>query len=196
MGRKQGTGKPDPGKDRTAHDAARGKKIPTLTDLSREMPTPEYIAKLEETLADEATDRSAAIMAAALLEQALYDALRCHMVDCGDAVMNSWFYDANAPFGTFSAKIKLGRALGLYGEKTEAILCGLKDIRNVFAHRSMPIDFTHPRIVLEVSGLAKDPMIGERPVRTRYISLCLAWAKLLLFDAHKHGGKDMAITYP
>src|SRR5689334_10151810 len=96
--RERGTGTPDPNKDRSAHEAARGRKMPTLSDLSREMPSAEHIARLEDILSEERTDRSAAIMAASLLEQALYDALRTRMVDCGESAMNSWFYDANAPF--------------------------------------------------------------------------------------------------
>lgn len=183
-------------KDRSAHEASRGKKLVALSSLSREFPTEDELLNFGDILAAEPSDRSAAIMAAGLVEQSLYVAVTSRMADPGPAILNTWFEDANAPFATFAAKIKLGRALGIYGPKMDKMLCRIKDIRNVFAHRSTPITFTNPNIEAAVMKMNPRPMTGSTPVRTRYCAVCLATAKLLIKDAFKQGGKEIELSFP
>ncbi len=183
-------------KDRSAHEALRGKKMATLSSLSRELPTEDELFNFGDILSAEPSDRSAAIMAAGLVEQALYVAATSRMADPGPAIRNTWFEDANAPFATFAAKIKLGRALGIYGPKMDKTLCRIKDVRNVFAHRSTPIDFTHPSVEAAVMKMNSQPMTGSTPVRTRYCAICLATTKLLIKDAFEQGGKEIALSFP
>lgn len=194
--RRQTEARREPEKDRSAHEASRGKKLVALSSLSREFPTEDELLNFGDILAAEPSDRSAAIMAAGLVEQSLYVAVTSRMADPGPAIITTWFEDANAPFATFAAKIKLGRALGIYGPKMDKMLCSIKDVRNVFAHRSTPINFTHPNIEAAVMKMNQRPMTGPTPVRTRYCAVCLATAKLLIKDAFEQGGKEIELSFP
>lgn len=184
-----------PGKDRSAHEAARGKKMKTLSELSRELPSKKNLLRFLDILAEEPSDRSAAIMAAGLCEQALLEMINTHMPDVGATARKEWFEGASAPFATFSAKIKLGRALAIYGPKTEDRLTRIKDIRNVFAHRSSPIKFTHPTIKQEVAKLAP-PTPMERGIRVRYGAVCFGYARTFIDIAHKNAGTDLILKLP
>lgn len=174
--------------------------MPTLSDLSREMPSPETVSRFLDILAEDPSDRSAAIMAAGYLEHALYIAITTRIVDPGPADLASWFDAANAPFGTFAAKIKLGRALAAYGPKTEERLSLIKDIRNVFAHRSTPIDFSHPTIIKETKRLSTNPMPEPKgnanPARVRYCAACFKLGQILLGQAMEHEGKELVVPIP
>lgn len=194
-GAPKGSGKPDPTKDRSAHEAARGLQLPSLSELSRELPSEEVLGNFIGIVDGESSDRSAAIMAASLVEQALFTAVFCRLADCGEAARNAWFHEANAPFGTFSAKIKLGRALGIYGPQMEKRLEKVKNVRNVFAHRTSPIDFKHPSIEAEINTMMPNA-IKTDAARVRYCATCLALARLLVDDSFKNGGKTMPVSYP
>jgi hypothetical protein len=97
--------------------------------------------------------------------------------------------DGNAPFAVFAAKIKLGRALGVYGPKMDETLGCIKCVRDVIAHQSTPRNFTNPSIEAAVIKIDKKPMTGSTTVRTRYCAICLATTKLLIKDAFEQGGK-------
>jgi hypothetical protein len=166
-----------------------------LADLSKQRPSAAELEQYPELTSAE-TDRAAAIMASAVTEHALESAISCRLVDHGDDVRKTWFEGDNAPFGTFSSKIQLGMALGIYGKKMLGQLIALKNIRNQFAHCSAPLDFSNPAIVKAVEGLRPDhPLIGEKPIRTRYLSTCIALAKLLALDAHEQAGTTIQIRF-
>jgi hypothetical protein len=183
-------------RDRSHHEAARGKKLPKLSDLSRELPSEHDQETFLEMLSAEPSDRSAAIMAAGLVEQALYEAIKCRLADPGESGLRDWFDAPNAPFGTFAAKIKLGRGLAVYGPKMESKLGLIKDIRNVFAHRSTHIDFANPTIANEVKKFLDKPAKQGVRIRAIYSAVCLATAKLLIDDAFKNGGKEIEVSFP
>ena len=115
---------------------SRQAKQPTLAALSRELPTE---AELENyfDFTQQESDRGLAIMAGSLVENALRMAIMCRFADPGEAISKGWFEGPSAPFGSFAAKIKLGRALAIYADKMEQQLSLLKDIRNAFAHRNL-----------------------------------------------------------
>lgn len=131
-------------KDRSAHEASRGKKA-SLAALSREMPAIADIDQFLKTLISE-QDRSAAIMASSFTERGLELAIRSKLADPGEVITRSWFEGMGAPFGTFSAKIGLGEALAIFGPKMAFRLNAIREIRNAFAHSIMPIDFGHSTI--------------------------------------------------
>ena len=56
-------------------------------------------------------------------------------------------FDSDDMLGTFGAKIKMGHALQLYGDITRADLNCVKDIRNVFAHAKMKLDFSNSEVI-------------------------------------------------
>ena len=193
--RKQGTGQPDPAKDRSAHDAARGVKQMALSDISKQLPTEDQIENYLDLLLDE-SDRGAAIMASGFAEQALQTAICSRVADHGETVRKSWFEGDNAPFATFSAKIQLGMALGIYADKMRDQLITIKNIRNQFAHCSVPLDFSHPAIVGAVRSLRNEELPELDKARARYCAMCLAIAQLLIVDAFEKGGQKFLIRYP
>jgi hypothetical protein len=185
----KGTGSPQPGKDRSAHKAARGKKV-SLDALAKELPDEHHLATYSELLTAE-SDRSAAIMASAFVEQTLWVMLNSFTVDAGEQVRKQWFEGATAPFRSFSAKIELGYAIGIYGPLTKGRLDRIRNIRNVFAHRSLPLDFTHPTLKDECAKLFEVPFLkdADSPVRTRYCTACLWLGDKFIRIAVKHGAK-------
>lgn len=164
------------GKSRSAHEAARGSRLPTLSELSREWPTREQVFDFGNLVGLDANDRAGVIMAAALVEQALLMVVSIYLPNIEVKVQKEWFEDANAPFGSFSSKIKLGRALAIYGARTESDLIVIKNIRNVFAHRSLPLDFSHPSIQKEALKLkSNEEKTQARGIYYENCSRLVAW---------------------
>lgn len=151
----------------------------TLQDLSRELPSKTdqiyYLTYLHSE-----SDRGAAIMAAAFVERTLEDQIRLNIQDPGGGVADSWFEGINAPFGTFSAKIALGRALGLYNDEIQSVLTVIKNVRNAFAHRSLPLKFDHPTVLEECKFLCPEQVRDkENDARHIFTTCCLTMIRLL-----------------
>ena len=88
---------------------------------------------------EEQTDRGAAIIAAAFLDERLSEAILSRLrplPDVTDKLLSS-----SGPVGTFSAKIDLAYALGYYGERSHRDLHLVRKIRNKFAHTLEPTGF-------------------------------------------------------
>lgn len=180
---------------------SRQAKQRTLSDLSRTRPDEEEIAALHSLLVDDKeSDRGAALIAGALVEAGLETCLSCRFVDCGDTARKGLFEGSGAPLSNFAQKIKVGRALGIYGPETEKALNRVKDIRNAFAHALRPLDFLNPTIVSACKGFEPLPLdAGDStlaPARVRYIGHCLALFRILITDANDEGGKDILVNYP
>jgi hypothetical protein len=181
MGRKQGTGHPDPNKDRSVHLKARGVKKLTLSELTRLLPSASELHNYYTHIQNE-SDRGAATMAAALVERALEDQIRGRLHDPGDGTADLWFVGTNAPFRTFSAKIALGRALGVYDDSVERLLVCVKNIRNTFAHGMVPLDFSNAALAEECAKLIpkdEDPAPHNLNARNNFAYGCLALARIL-----------------
>jgi|tagenome__1003787_1003787.scaffolds.fasta_scaffold20988116_7 hypothetical protein len=177
MARKMGTGQPDPTKDRSAHEAARGVKKVTMRDLARQLPSEDDLSNYHDRMNDE-SDRGAAVLAAALVERALEDAIRSKLIDPGDGTADEWFEGINAPFRTFSAKISLARALDIIDARIEDVLSTVKDVRNVFAHGMISLDFNHPTIAKECQKLRPQTVsIDDYAPRQLFGVSCLTLAR-------------------
>ena len=92
--------------------------------------------KLMETLIEEMgsqTDRGAAIIGAAWVEEAMTAAIEAYLYPSSKA----WdgLFGNYGPMSTFSAKIDLARLLGMVSEVIRADLRIIRDVRNEFAHR-------------------------------------------------------------
>jgi DNA-binding MltR family transcriptional regulator len=81
----------------------------------------------------EQTDRGAAIIATAWLEEAMSAAIESFL----QADTKTWqrLFDGNGPLATLSAKIDLARLLGLITETIRSDLHIIREIRNEFAHQ-------------------------------------------------------------
>ncbi len=165
--------------------------------LSKELPSEHDLTSYIDLLSPE-SDRGAAIMASALLEQTLYVALNSFLVDEGEAARRDWFEGPTAPFRSFSAKIELGFAIGIYGPDTKPRLDVIRNIRNVFAHRSLPLTFEHPTVRAECRKLFDREFLpnADEPARTRYCAACLHFADKLIRISVKHGGKEIHRDLP
>lgn len=169
----------------------------SLDALSKELPTEHDLTSFSMLLSAE-SDRGSAIMSSAFVEQTLWAMLNSFLVDEGETVRKEWFEGATAPFGSFSAKIALGFALGIYGPETKLKLDIIRNIRNVFAHRSLPLDFKHPTIMAECRRFSEKDFLPESddPARTRYCAICLSLGRHFIRIAFKHGGKEIARELP
>jgi hypothetical protein len=110
-------------------------------------------------------DRSVAISACALVEFSLEKALKLRLRRMTKVEQESLF-DGNAPLATFSAKIKMGYALGIYGKEMRHDLETVNRIRNVFAHSVQEVTFKNRRIVNAIYGMhVIKPLEGKRGSR-------------------------------
>lgn len=89
--------------------------------------------------------RGTALICGSLLEHNLEAAIRDKLVDLTNTEYKALFR-GEAPLRTFSAKIKIGYALGLYGPVGRKQIELIKDIRNAFAHTLVPMNFTTKQV--------------------------------------------------
>ena len=119
--------------------------IPPITPLT----TQGFYNAIEEitTELDSQTDRGAAIVGAALLDDRLRQAIEASVdpslsrLDRADL-----FNGPNAPIGTYSSRARVARALGLFGDDFLDDLKIIGRVRNRFAHHLDIREFRDPRI--------------------------------------------------
>lgn len=152
MARMQGGG-PVPGKDYSAHQTARGRKQShnvSLAELSRRDPTTgEMTTSLYEM--HTGSDRVAAILGSALVENELLHLLETRFWDEGDR--KALFHNGGAPLRTFSSRILIAKAVGLVSATMADELNRVREIRNMFAHALLSVDFAHPEVDAYCEGL-------------------------------------------
>jgi hypothetical protein len=185
------------GKDREKHSAARGVKKVTRKQLMAEIPDPKDMPAYLKMLHFDADDRGCAIMGGGLVEHYLTQAIKCRLIDPGAELAGEWFTGTNAPFATFSAKIQLGMAIGIYGPLMHGQLTAIKDIRNVFAHRALPLTFDHPALMDSILKLA--PFLKgskENKYKLVFATGCVSIGDALINDAADHAGRDMETSFP
>jgi DNA-binding MltR family transcriptional regulator len=93
------------------------------------------------------SDRAAALVAAAYLEERLREAIRALFTDAvvqvkeSGQTVESRLFEGTGPLATFSAKISIALALGLVGPESLRELHLIRKIRNEFAHNAEPLGF-------------------------------------------------------
>lgn len=120
--------------------------------VSREVPEDKDLNKAWKEI-NEGSDRSAAIIGAAFVGDSLQCALESRMIGLNSQVFNEIFNNVNGPLCSFSSKILLGFALGLYGPVLKMDLNVIRNIRNAFAHTMKPITFDIPEVENELKNL-------------------------------------------
>jgi DNA-binding MltR family transcriptional regulator len=90
-------------------------------------------------------DHTAAIMGASILENALEAAILRKLVTLTSQEQSLVFREG--PLSAFTAKIRVGHALGIYGSGMKDDLLSIKAVRNVFAHAHTHVDFGTQEIV-------------------------------------------------
>jgi DNA-binding MltR family transcriptional regulator len=92
------------------------------------------------------TDRGAAIIAGSVLDQLLKNVIEARLLSLDKKQQNALF-GRMAPLSTFSAKIEIGFAIGIYPIVAYRQLKMIQKVRNEFAHRIEAIKFDHPEIM-------------------------------------------------
>jgi hypothetical protein len=90
------------------------------------------------------SDRAAGIIGGAIVEHYLQMAVLTRFRRLSNSKKEDLF-DGKGPLATFSAKISIGYALNIYGEKTLGDLNKLNWIRNRFAHKIIGPEWTFDR---------------------------------------------------
>lgn len=140
------------------------------------------------------TDRGAALVGAALLDQQLLDLLQSHLLDKRES--KELLLGGTAPLGTFSSRIKAAYCLGLISELEHKELQLVRKIRNEFAHHVHGLDFKNERLVSLSSSFfdrmpdAKEKGI-QRTVRQKFIDSVI-FTSLALWYRPKHALKFKA----
>jgi len=90
------------------------------------------------------TDRGAAIIAGAFVEDHLRTALRGRLRQ--DKPILDEMFNSYGPLSSFSTKIKLAYLIGVISEETASDLDYIRKIRNKFAHRTEIDSFSSPPV--------------------------------------------------
>jgi hypothetical protein len=102
---------------------------------------------------DKGDSRTAAIVAAGLLEHNLAVVLLIRFRKLTNRQQKDLFEDQNSALNTFSAKIQIGFALNLYNSHVRDDLDAIRRIRNTFAHQLDVSSFDHPEVRDECDSL-------------------------------------------
>ena len=115
------------------------------------------------------SDRAASILAAAHFEGRLRRAILTKFVPVNKDFEQRVFTNYG-PLSTFSGKIDIGFALGLYDNRIRKGLHTIRRIRNQFAHAAKPISFSHEEIAAMSRKLGPKANIDPKDLRKRYIA--------------------------
>ena len=179
------------------HREARGIKKLKLQDLSKQTPDTSDALSYFAVVHGE-SDRGAVIMGSALLEYALTRAIRWGAGNPPDDLIKNWFEGPTAPFGTFAAKIQLGRVLLIYGDEMASRLALIKDIRNAFSHSIIPLDLGNPAVEEACDRLPRfKPIVRvKRNRRLIFLSACIGMARNLESYVLEIGAEPRTPRYP
>ena len=106
--------------------------------IRQNLPIPELMDIFKGLPDEPMSQTGVAIVGAALVEDALREAILFRMRDLTKKEEDELF-DGLAPLAPFSAKIRIGYALRIYGEQT---LNAVREIRNAFSHARTRISFS------------------------------------------------------
>lgn len=140
---------------------SRGRKKPSLHDLSKQGIGPEHRKEYIKELMGE-SDRAAALVAAAEIDSRLILLLRdsfSHRISAAEE--DELFYGKRAPLGDFSSRISIAYALGVIFSDERDDLNRIRRVRNVFAHSVIPLTFENELIAKECSGLLYREVFGD-----------------------------------
>ena len=162
--------------DKSPLRIARDTALKQLKELMREKPSgsglTDFAHDALHRTKDESRDyRGEALTAVAMLDEALRGAIESRFVPLNSERRKELFSDAaNGPLSTFSNKIRMGYAMGLYGEIFRADLDIVRHVRNVFAHATRHVDFDVPEVA-QACGLLhySHSLVGSGLIPDNYV---------------------------
>lgn len=122
----------------------RSKSAATSIDDAWRSATEEEFDQILEEMGN-GSDRSAAILIASYVDTVLRQAVFHRLVPMGVVDARKLIGQAG-PLASFSQTIDMGFALGLYGPVVRRDLHIIRDVRNIFAHRFLPVTFSDSEI--------------------------------------------------
>lgn len=114
--------------------------IASLKDYGRQPITEEELAGFVAELQGN-SDRALCVLLGTAIEDTLRAYIHRRLRPGLEADEVKLLFTGDAPLATFSAKIRLGYAMGLYGPKTRDDLDLIRELRNACAHTKRPVSF-------------------------------------------------------
>ena len=126
------------------------------------------------------TDRGAAVIAAAVLDELFQMLLLARLTQIGNERKEALFDKIGAPLSSFSAKIELAFALGIISNEARLAAHLIRDVRNKFAHRIEQLTFDHSEVT-ELLQKRAPPSVKamEVSVRDQFLTLFQGLAVVL-----------------
>jgi DNA-binding MltR family transcriptional regulator len=149
---------------------------PKLRDLSRLPPEYDDLVALRGAFLKPQHPITTAILGAVMVEHELEQLLRSKLKHKDDKTWATLTSD-NGPLNSFSSKIAIGYALGIYDQALLSDLHIVRNIRNAFAHPKKLIQFDDRAVVEELkkatrSAITKGHWKSKGPVVFLYMSMC------------------------
>lgn len=108
----------------------------------------------------EETDRGAALVGAALIDDRLERLLKSHLLECKQSkeILNG----GNSPLGSFSARTNMAYCLGLITELEYKEIETIRKVRNEFAHKVHGLSFKDQKVNDLCQNLKANTPDGKR----------------------------------
>lgn len=103
-----------------------------------------------------ASDRAAALLLGAVIDNSLRDVLKEHFRNDWDDI-DTLFTGPTACLHSLSSRIRIAFALELFDREIFKSLEAIREIRNAFAHAEIHLSFAHPTIAEKCAGLFVRP---------------------------------------
>lgn len=165
------------------------KSFLSLTKLAAQFPEDSAFFELLIDTVTERNERAAVLAVVSLLEGALQKSLTTEFLPDSKGKLE-YMFGSGAPLRPFSAKIRIGFALKVFGPNTRDNLDAIREVRNSFAHTMSPISFDTPEVanvckritILDLS----DPrdIMKNAPTRSRFVTTAVCFASEFFLIAH------------
>lgn len=99
-----------------------------------------------------ASDRAAAIVGGAFVDELITELIKCHLVT--DEASDKKLFSGSGPLATFSAKIDIAYRLGLISKTEHVAINTIRSIRNTFAHEMGTATFSNQSIRDKCANIA------------------------------------------
>jgi hypothetical protein len=141
------------------------------------------------------SDQAVALVGAAILQDALREAISCNMRELTQ-VEQTRLFSNGGPLESFSSLIHFAYAMEIVGPMAKADLHCICDIRNAFAHAKLSISFTSSELSNACAGLVtpnktkqQDGWSHDNP-RDRYlITVWHLWSRLFAWGSLRKGDR-------
>lgn len=155
--------------------------------------------KLMAPFADE-SDRGAALLFAAVIDNELGDLLRRSMVE---HKVSDELFDQRGPLSAFAARIDICLALGLIDEAMHKQLHLIRKVRNHFAHHPVDMTFEDPLLAIPIKNMHGSRVnlggTAREQGRHAFLTTCAYYAAhidvILNFNAQRRSeGRGMPVS--